>query len=114
MGKTKTTERMAAFDALDAATTQLAGYVEAAAAGDAAKIESAGMSVRAPKTPPAVPAQVLSLVLTAGDFPGTLDVGFDPQAGAKSYEVQTSADPMTERAGHSRCRWPSPAGRSRG
>jgi hypothetical protein len=96
LGKTKTTERLAAFDALDAATTQLAGYVEAASGGDAAKIESAGMSVRAPKTPPSVPAQVLNLALTAGDFPGTLDVAFDPQAGAKSYEAQTSADPMSD------------------
>jgi len=96
LGKTKTVERADAFAASDAATTQLAGFVEAASGGDAAKIESAGMSVRAPKTPPAVPAQVLDLALTAGDFPGTLDVAFDPQAGAKSYEVQTSPDPMTE------------------
>lgn len=96
LGKQKTVERQAAFDALDAASTQLAGYVEAASGGDAAKIESAGMDVRAPKTPPTVPGQVLNLVLTAGDFPGTLDVAFDAGAGAKSYEVQTSPDPMSE------------------
>ena len=74
----------------------MAGYVEAASGGDAAKIESAGMSVRAPRTPPSVPAQVLNLAVTAGDFPGTLDVAFDPADGAKSYEVQTSPDPMSE------------------
>jgi hypothetical protein len=96
LGKLKTVERQDAFDALDAMTTQLAAFVEAASGGDAAKIESAGMSVRAPRTPPTTPAQVLSLVLTAGDFPATLDVAFDPQAGAKSYEVQTSPDPMTD------------------
>jgi hypothetical protein len=47
-------------------------------------------------TPPAVPGQVLSLVLTTGDYPGTLDVAFDSAAGAKSYEVQTGPDPMSE------------------
>ena len=96
VAKIKTVERQNAFAALDAASTQLAGYVEAASGGDAAKIESAGMSVRSDRTPPQVPGQVLNLVLTAGDFPGTLDVAFDPAAGAKSYEVQTSPDPMTE------------------
>jgi hypothetical protein len=59
LAKQKTVERQDAFAALDAATTQLAGYVEAASGGDAAKIESAGMDVRAPRTPPAVPGQVL-------------------------------------------------------
>jgi hypothetical protein len=96
LAKQKTVERQAAFDALDAASTQLAGYVEAASGGDAAKIESAGMDVRSERTPPTVPGQVLNLVLTAGDFPGTLDVAFDATAGAKSYEVQTSPDPMSE------------------
>jgi len=96
LAKQRTVERQTAFDALDAASTQLAGYVEAASGGDAAKIESAGMDVRAERTPPAVPGQVLNLVLTAGDFVGTLDVAFDAQPGAKSYEVQTSADPMSE------------------
>jgi hypothetical protein len=96
VAKQKTVNRLAAFDAADRATSQLEAYVEGASGGDAAKIESAGMSVRSDRTPPQVPAQVLNLVLTAGDFPGTLDVAFDPQAGAKSYEAQTSPDPMTE------------------
>jgi hypothetical protein len=96
VAKQKTVNRVAAFDAADAASSQLEAYVEGASGGDAAKIESAGMNVRSDRTPPQVPAQVLSLVLTAGDFPATLDVAFDPQAGAKSYEVQTSPDPMTE------------------
>ncbi|MEN6533202.1 MAG: fibronectin type III domain-containing protein [Bryobacteraceae bacterium] len=76
--------------------TQLAAYVENVSGGDAVKIESAGMSVRSSRTPPTVPGQVLDLALTAGDFAGTLDVAFDPESGAKSYEVQTSPDPMSE------------------
>ena len=96
VAKQKTVDRLAAFDASDAATSQLEAYVEGASGGDASKIESAGMSVRSDRTPPQVPAQVLNLVLTEGDFPGTLDVAFDPQTGAKSYEVQTSPDPMSD------------------
>ena len=96
LSKQRTTERQTAFEATDGATSLLSAFVEAASGGDAAKIESAGMSVRAERTPPQVPAQVLNLVLTAGDFPGTLDVAFDATAGAKSYEVQTSPDPMSE------------------
>ena len=94
LAKQKTVERQAAFDALDAASTQLAGYVEAASGGDAAKIESAGMSVRADSTAPVGPMpQVLDLVLSAGDFDGTLDAMWHPVRGAKSYEVQVSPDP---------------------
>jgi hypothetical protein len=96
LSKQRTAERLAAYAALDAATVQLAAYVEAASGGDAAKIESAGMSVRGQRTPPQVPAQVLNLSLTTGDFPGTLDVAFDPTSGAKTYELQTSPDPMSE------------------
>ncbi len=74
--------------------TQLAAYVENASGGDPAKIESAGMSVRAPSTAPVGPmTQVLELVLSEGDFEGTLDLMFKPVRGAKSYEIQISPDP---------------------
>ena len=74
--------------------TQLAAYVENASNGDAAKIESAGMSVRADSTVPVGPMpQVMDLVLTAGDFDGTLDAMWHPVRGVTSYELQTSPDP---------------------
>ena len=92
---TKTSERNDAFNALEAGLTQLAGYVEAASGGDAAKIQSAGMDVRADAIKVGVPAQVLNLVMSEGDFEGTLDSAWDPVRGGKSYEVQTSPDPMT-------------------
>lgn len=93
--ETALADRDAAVAALRAAFSQLGDYVQNISAGDKVKIESAGMSVRAASTPTAM-SQVLNLVLTAGDFPGTLDVAFDPQGAARSYEVQTSPDPMTE------------------
>ena len=94
--ETALAERDDAEIALDADLTQEGAYVENASGGDKAKIESAGMGVRAPRTPPTVPAQVMNLVLTAGDFTGSLDVAFDPTNGSKSYEVQTCADPLNE------------------
>lgn len=39
--------------------------------------------------------QVLNLVLTEGDFEGTLDAAWDRVRGASSYEIQISVDPIT-------------------
>ena len=88
-------DRDTSLESLRQTMRQLAAYVENASGGDAAKIESAGMGVRAAATKIGVPAQVLNLVLTAGDFDGTLDAACDAVYGASSYEIQTSADPMT-------------------
>ena len=74
---------------------QLVGYIDLTANGDEAKILSAGLSVRASKTPQTVPAQVTNLSLSAGDNEGSLDAHWDPLPNAKSYEVQSSADPFT-------------------
>lgn len=74
--------------ALEQTLTYLANYVEIAAQGDEAKIESAAMGVRAPATPIGIPAMVMNLAPSAGDFPGTVDLTWDPTTGANSYEVQ--------------------------
>jgi hypothetical protein len=66
---------LATITTLKTLLTQLVAYVENMSGGDAAKIESAGMSVRASTTAPIGPmTQMLDLVLSAGDFEGTLDV----------------------------------------
>ena len=93
--KTNLTNRDNAAAALIAGLSQLGGYVEAASAGDEAKIQSAGMGVRGAKAPVTVPAQVSNLSLTAGDNDGELDAQWDPVANAKTYEIQTSPDPIT-------------------
>ena len=69
--------------------------MQAATGGDAVKIETTGFSVKATPAPVGVPAQVGNLVLTAGDNEGSIDYGHDPVRGAKSYEVQTSVDPVS-------------------
>jgi len=45
--------------------------------------------------PIGTPTQVLNLVLTEGDFEGTLDAAWDRVRGASSFEIQTSVDPIT-------------------
>jgi hypothetical protein len=74
--------------ALEQQLTFLANYVEIATQGSEAGIESAGMGVRNPPTPVGTPGMVMNLAPTAGDFPGTVDLTWDPTTGASSYEVQ--------------------------
>ncbi len=93
--KQATADKDLELDALKAMAMQLAGYVDLTANGDESKILSAGLSVRAVKSPAATPNQVANLSLSAGDNAGTLDVHWDAMSGAKSFEVQASPDPMT-------------------
>ena len=93
--QTALSERDAALAALRGLLSQEGAYVENTSGGDAAKIESAGMSVRDDATPIGVPTQVLNLVVTAGDNEGTLDCAWDPVRGASSYIIQTSVDPVS-------------------
>lgn len=84
---------------LETALTQRGNYVELtanSATDPAAVVESAGFAVRSPRTPPGIPATVSNLAITAGDHAGELDLQWDPVPGAKSYDVQTSPEPMTE------------------
>lgn len=98
--KQATDDRDAALDALLIALGQLALHVENVSAGDAVKIQSAGMTVKAPALPPTVPDQVLNLAVSAGDNDGELDAQWDPVRGAKSYQIQTSPDPITPTSWH--------------
>ena len=85
--------------ALEGMLTQRGSYVELTAAGmddPAAAIESAGFEVKSSKTPPAAPAPVQNLSITAGDNAGELDLQWDPVEGASTYEVQISPDPVTQ------------------
>ena len=52
--------------------------------------------MRASRQPQSVPDPVQNLSVTAGDNSGELDAQWDPPGNAKSYEVQTSADPFSD------------------
>lgn len=80
---------------LIAGLTALAGYVQTASDGDPAIIQSAGMSIRAARTPSAVPEAVANLSVSPSDASGELLLSWDPMPEAASFEIQTSADPTT-------------------
>ena len=92
---TQLSDRDAALAALSNGLTQEADYVQNVSGGDRTTIESAGMSVRDDGAPIGTPTQVLNLVLTEGDFEGTLDAAWDRVRGASSFEIQISVDPIT-------------------
>lgn len=80
---------------LDANLQKLANYVESASDGNEAKIQSAGMSVRAKPVPVGALPMPAGLAATAGDKEGEIDLSWDRVTGAKSYEVEQSPDPIT-------------------
>ena len=89
-------DRDAGVAVVKASLTQLCDYVQSASGGDAVKIESAGMSVRADRTPVTM-TQVLNLAVSEGDNPASLDAMWKPVAGVRSYECQVnSSDPNVE------------------
>ena len=92
---TAMSDRDAAEVNFDMLTKQLASYVDNIAMGDPVKIQSAGMDVKATPTPIGVPNQPANLSLTVSDADGQLDAQWDRVRGAKSYEIQISADPIT-------------------
>lgn len=93
--KQATTVKDAARDALESALTQRGNYVELTAAGNPAIVESAGFSVKAAAGATAAPEPVANLSITAGDNAGELDLQWDPASGAKTYDIETSPDPIT-------------------
>ncbi len=103
--KQATTEKNAAMDALRAALNDWGSYVQLTSGGDAAKIQSAGMDIKAASTPTAVPSMVANLAITSGDNASELDLQWDPVPGAKTYDVEVSPDPVTS---NSWVRKPSP------
>ncbi len=93
--KQKTAAKDAARTGLETALIQRGNYVDLIAVGDEAKILSAGLDVRAGKTPVAIPGQVMNLSLTFGDNEGELDAQWDAPNGAKSFDIEISPDPIT-------------------
>jgi hypothetical protein len=90
-----TTDKNVSIDAVRALLTQWGNYIELTANGDESKIQSAGVQVRATRAPVGIPDQVQNLGVTAGDNEGELDPNWDSVANAKTYEMQSSPDPIT-------------------
>ena len=96
--KLATTVKDTARLTLENVLTQRGSYVELTAAGaadPAAVIESAAFSTKSAGGATTAPDMVANLSITAGDNAGELDLQWDPTNGAKTYDVQTSPDPIT-------------------
>lgn len=98
--KQATEDRDVTLAALAAALISLASYVQNTSGGNAVIIQSAGMSVKAAASPIGALGQVQNLNVTVGDDDGELELTWDPIRGAKSYQVQVSADPITGNSWH--------------
>jgi len=88
------TVRNQKWDALNALITKEGSYVEDHSDTEA-DAESAGFTARPQTGPTTMPDQVHNLSVTAGDNAGSLDAHWDSDSNAKSFEVQTSPEPMT-------------------
>jgi len=93
--KTATTTLGTSDDAADAVMNSCANNVEEASGGNTVKIESAGLSTRAPKTPTTSLPAPQNHTSSAGDEEGALDLMWDPVARSTRYEQQISDDPPT-------------------
>ena len=89
------TARITATDEWMTKVNLLASFTESATGGDAESIESAGFAVRGRRTPPQnLPAPTKVVAKTNGT-PGHTLLSWEAIAGAKSYVIQISPDPMT-------------------
>lgn len=88
--------RNAAADALRAEHSSVAKAVESEAKGNPVLLTASGYAMAGdPVQAITPPAQIHNLAVTAGDADGTLDVSFDPDPLAATYEVQcTTGSPI--------------------
>lgn len=92
----KTSDQNVKEDALDKLLSQLASYVESVAGDDIVMVQGAGMDLKSRLAPSTdKPGQPQDLSPSAGDADGEIDLNWEPVAGAKSYVVERSGDPLT-------------------
>lgn len=92
LAQQKYTELQSAEADFDRDMTKLANEVENLADGNVSIIQSAAMDVKAPKSPPQIPEQVLNLKVEEGDSAGTMKLSWKNVKGAKSYNIEITTD----------------------
>ncbi len=90
--KVKTVIQDKTSAAADAIYTRLSQYVDAASAGDAAKIMSAGFSLRSGNTPLGTLPCPAQLQAKPGNHTGTIDLSWQKIRGARAYTVERATD----------------------
>lgn len=76
--------------------TSLGSCVESNSQGDPAFITAKGYDVAGTPSPTPMVSQPMNLVLTHGDHDGATDASWNRDKSARSTEVHTSPDPMTD------------------
>ena len=94
--ETATTVQTSAENAADRVITKFAKFAENKTDGDPARLQGLGFAIRAATTTPIGQlTQPQNLVILVGDNDGELDPDWDSVKGTKTYEVQSSHDPIT-------------------
>ena len=93
--KEKTAAKDNARIALEGGLTSRCAYVNIKSKGNKSTQLSSGFDVTGTRTPPSLLPAVQNLSASAGDNAGELDFQWDPLSGRKTYQVETSPDPMT-------------------
>ena len=94
--KQATADRDAALQVVINDLNLLMAYVENVSGGDRDKILSAGMDVKADRTPLVGLDRVVILSVSVGKNPGEVQVKWQPVLKAKSYQVQYCVGPITD------------------
>jgi fibronectin type III domain protein len=96
---TKTAAKNEKEDIFDRTFSQSAAYVESVAGDNQTLIRSAGMATRSVAVSSAGKASTpVSLNTTNGDADGEVDLSWEPVSGAKSYVIEISNDPPTDKS----------------
>jgi len=93
--KEKTATKENARLALEAGLTSRCAYVNIKSKGNKSVQLSSGFDVTGTPTKPSLLPAVQNLSASAGDNAGELDFQWDPLSGRRTYQVETSPDPMT-------------------
>ena len=93
--KTRASAQDVAESRVDQALSQLAAYVESVAGKDETIIASAGMQSKASRSAPSVLSAPEGLMTSPGDHEGEIDLWWKKVENARSYIIQSSADPPT-------------------
>jgi hypothetical protein len=74
---------------------RVGSFIDLKSGGDTAIIQSAGLDVRAPRSPVGELPAPGNLTVEAGEREGAMNLKWEPVRGAASYEVQQSTDAAT-------------------
>ena len=88
-------ERDAHIDYVRLTLTNYIQMVDAICASDPVKLQSFGLELRSPASPPQPCGTIMNVITSVGDDEGAMGVKWDRDPWADVYELQISPDPIT-------------------